>query len=168
MNMFRLQGPLLFYTLITVLGASGHLFLRVWNPADSSVKPFASKQVQLHVPDATVPDEITSFLAGFNTPASDETSQDAKPTAKGDTKELGNLYVTLLAVYKSGSSHKAILEITEKESGKRYLEHLGLGDSFKEVQIESVTGTSCKVRFRDVQLNFRLFAPERAVDASVD
>jgi hypothetical protein len=163
-----LKGPLLYYTVTVSLLASVHLVDRSWYPVDRNIRPFESKNVTVALQPAPIPEPMSKFLMSFSETAVDETATQLVPKAKGERKELGDFFITLLALYKSGNGHKAILEVTEKASGNTQLKHLGVGDSVQEIHVESVSGTSCTLRFMDTQLNFRLFTPDRATGASVE
>lgn len=163
-----LKGPLLYYTVTLSLLASAHLVDRSWYPVDRNIRPFESKNVTVALQPAPIPEPMSKFLMSFSAPASAELAAQPEQKAKGERKELGDFFITLFALYKSGNGHKAIVEITEKASGNTQLKHLGVGDSVHEIHVESVSGTSCTLRFMDTQLNFRLFTPDRAAGASVE
>lgn len=163
-----IKGPLLYYTAALSVISSVHLVNRSWYPVDHNIRPFESKNAVLAINQAPIPEAMSKFLVSFSVPASEQLVAPSELKAKGERKELGDFFITLLALYKSGNGHKAILEITEKASGNTQLKHLGVGDSVQEIHAESVSGTSCTLRFMDTQLNFRLFTPDRAAGASVE
>lgn len=162
-----LKGPLLYYTIALSVFAFAHLVNRSWYPIDRDIRPFESKNVAIVIQPAAIPESMSTFLMSFNAPESAESAEQQEVKAKGERKELGDFFITLLAVYQSGEGHKAIVEITEKTSGVTQLKHLAVGDSVQEIHVDSVTVNACTLRFMETELNFRLFTPDRAAGASV-
>lgn len=156
MTKIELTPKLMVYTALLLLSFSAHLFSRVWVPLpedDRTIEQFVPEGQVFQQPAA---DSLLQLLDGF---ASGDASNTDNPDAaqKYDGKQLGDLYVSLLGIYKVDQQLKAILQIQNKTENTKVLKRVGFDEHVEELHVLDLDIRHVRISYQQQDVTLVLF-----------
>lgn len=156
MTKIELTPKLMVYTALLLLLFSVHLFSRVWVPLSDDERNMEQFVAEGQIFEQPAAEALLKLLDGY-APANLNAAADAETMQKYDGKQLGDLYVSLLGIYKVDQQLRAILQIQNKTNNTKALKRVGVDEQVEELHILNLDTRHIRLRYQQQDVTLVLF-----------